>query len=596
MKRWIGPVLIAMSGLTMLWWSWGRWPDVLIDFGTQLYTAWQLETGKALFTDIFYFKGPLSPYLNALWFRLFGVSLLTLVLCNLAIVTAMTALLYRLLSDISDQFSATLACLVFVAVFAFGQLVGIGNYNFICPYSHEVTHGVALALASIACFSGYCRSRTLGWVAGAGLTLGLVFLTEAPVFLAAGVALGTGFAFTIWLERPSFSRFCRVGGVLAGSVAIPPVMAFVLLCRVMPRSQAFLGTMGSWPWIARGEVFALPFHKMWMGTQDIGASLGIVLAWTARYALIFGPAAVCGLLLRKPGRLRTGISAMTALAAGGLVLSHLGTLRSGDMARPLPLVMMGFSAAWLAASVRFRNDAGTSVRCIVSLVMTVFAFALMWKMLLYARIYNYGFALAMPATLLFVVALVGWVPSSITRWGGYGGIVRAVGVLVILATVAANLGQVGALFSYKRVSVGTGADAFLADHRGLAVNEALKEIATRVGPHETLAVLPHGAMLNYLSRRVNPTPYPNLDPLLLGLSDEDRILASLAARPPDYIALVSLNVAEHGARAFGDDFGPRIYSWVQKTYHEIRLIGAPPFQGTGFGILLLERAGPPTGD
>ena len=49
--------------------TWGGWPDVLIDYGKELTIAWELAEGRALYRDVAYFLGPLSPYLNALCSR-----------------------------------------------------------------------------------------------------------------------------------------------------------------------------------------------------------------------------------------------------------------------------------------------------------------------------------------------------------------------------------------------------------------------------------------------------------------------------------------------------------------------------------------------
>ena len=48
----------------------GTWPDALIDFGRELYVPWQLTLGKVLYRDVQSYYGPLSPYINALWFKL----------------------------------------------------------------------------------------------------------------------------------------------------------------------------------------------------------------------------------------------------------------------------------------------------------------------------------------------------------------------------------------------------------------------------------------------------------------------------------------------------------------------------------------------
>src|SRR5207244_2543655 len=104
-----GPLAIGVAALGMLAWSWGTWPDVLVDFGRELYVPWRLTAGDVLYRDIAYFNGPLSPYVNAAWFALFGASLRVLALVNFALVGVLLALLYALLTQVGSRMSATLA-------------------------------------------------------------------------------------------------------------------------------------------------------------------------------------------------------------------------------------------------------------------------------------------------------------------------------------------------------------------------------------------------------------------------------------------------------------------------------------------------------
>ena len=67
-RRWLGPGVLAVVGAAALIWSWGTWPDVLVDFGKELYLAWRLAEGDVLYRDLAYFHGPLPQYVNALWF------------------------------------------------------------------------------------------------------------------------------------------------------------------------------------------------------------------------------------------------------------------------------------------------------------------------------------------------------------------------------------------------------------------------------------------------------------------------------------------------------------------------------------------------
>ena len=66
--------LYALLG-TLLAFTWRRWPDVLVDFGRELYVPWRLAEGAILYRDVAYFNGPFSPYFNAVLFRVFGTSM-----------------------------------------------------------------------------------------------------------------------------------------------------------------------------------------------------------------------------------------------------------------------------------------------------------------------------------------------------------------------------------------------------------------------------------------------------------------------------------------------------------------------------------------
>jgi hypothetical protein len=85
-----------MTLAALLWWSWRQWPDPLVDFGRELYLPWQINAGQVLYRDLASLFGPLSPYVNALWFRLFGPSLMTLAWGNLVIFSATVAGIYHL--------------------------------------------------------------------------------------------------------------------------------------------------------------------------------------------------------------------------------------------------------------------------------------------------------------------------------------------------------------------------------------------------------------------------------------------------------------------------------------------------------------------
>ena len=147
--RWVwSPAILLLSLGGMTWMSWGKWPDLVIDFGNQIYVAWRLSEGDVLYRDINYFMGPLSSYLHGFLFKLFGPSFLVLTLFNLFLVAGLTVLIYRLFTYLGDRLSGTLSALVFITVFAFAQYLWMGNHNFVVSYVYDLTHGIFLCFLS----------------------------------------------------------------------------------------------------------------------------------------------------------------------------------------------------------------------------------------------------------------------------------------------------------------------------------------------------------------------------------------------------------------------------------------------------------------
>src|SRR5262245_29784993 len=578
-------------------WSWGTWTDVLVDFGRELYVPWQLAQGKVLYRDIAHFNGPLSSYVNALWFRLFGVSLRTIVLCNIAIIGLFLGLCYDVLRRIGGKLSAACACIVFVTVFAFGQLVKNGNYNFVCPYSHELTHGIVVSFAAIWFVVRFGSIRPAIATAGAGLCLGVVFLTKPEVFLPAALAVAGGLLLTWRVDNVSPGRLSGRLVTLLGFVVLPVSTAVFHFSRAMPLSLAIRGACGAWPWVIRGDVGSLAFYRIGMGTDDVRRSIVAMLPGIGEYAAGVIVIAGSGLVARTPAgrrlaRLGASLAAIVLIAAATRAEpARWFTARVPGawfhVARPLPVVMLALAAGVTAMLAVGRPSRDDRLRSIAQLSLIAFALGLLGKIVLNTRVYNYGFALAMPATLVAVVGLVDWLPGWLRRRGGDATVCRIASLGLLVAGVVVNLQVVRSWFLGKIVPVGKGADIFLADDRGPVVNEALEVIEREVPPGGSLTAIPDGAMLNYLSRRIDRIPYLAFNAPGLTMFGEERVLASLSADPPDFIALVHRDPYEFGF--FGREYGRPIYAWVRDHYRPVALVGAPPLLDDRFGIALLRR-------
>jgi hypothetical protein len=566
-------------------WTWNTWPDVLIDFGRERYIPWRLAEGEVLYRDVAIFNGPLSQYFNALCFRLFGASLQALVFCNLVLLALFLALLYYALGQLSRRWVATAACLIFVLLFAFGEHIVGGNFNYVCPYAHEMTHGLMLSLLAVVAAWPADRHR-LFWATISGLALGLSFLTKAEVFLPGLVAATMALLLGLWFERPGWRRGLARWGCFLVAFVLPPTISFLGLASAMPAEPALLGTLGSWGAALRRDITGSPFHLLGTGF-DQPRQNALAMCWmTGFYALVFVPAALLGLWLRQSARHRIAIAAAVFAVVASLLWYVRPAEEWGDIARPLPVLLALTILAVGANFMRGRREEAAQRRFVQQMTLLVFAMTLLAKMVLYARIWQYGFVLAMPATLLLSVAALDWVPAWIDHRGGRGEVFAAAAAALISVAAVIYLDKEAQIISVKTREVGAGADAFWADERGTYVKAALAEIARRSSSSTTLAVLPEGALLNCLSGLRNPTPYSTLLPVETMLFGEDRMLASFRAHPPDLILLAPRDLSEYGYSGYGEGYLPRLYAWINANYRPRWHGGEPPFT-------LLEKRGSP---
>ena len=573
----------------MLAWTWRRWPDVLVDFGGELYVPWRLREGDVLYRDVAYFTGPFSPYLDALWFRCFGTSFLTLALANIGVLALITAFLLHVLETIADRRAALVAAIVFLVLFACAQLEVYGNSNYVTPYSHETTHGTLIALAAITALASWMRTSSRIWLAAAGFLLGLSFLTKVEYFLA--TACASAVAIGAWILYRREARRVLAGdlALCAACALLAPLVAFGALCTSMTPASALKGTLGAWPYVIDERITSLRFYTFVMGTDRPALNARLLFQWVLPHALVLGaPLAVALASKHKRGRVASAI-AFAAIAA--LVLGLQPSPRLWlEAFRPLPLFTAIALAASAAAVLRSRGDPERLRRAVLQASFCTFALVLLGKMVLNARLQGYGYALAMPAMMVYCVGIASWIPSAIAARGGDDGLDRGAALGLLAAAIVSHLAIMQGYFAAKTIAVGEGNDAFLADGRGVVVRSALAHLEQRMEPDDTLAVLPEGVMLNYLLRKRTPARYINYMPPELLMFGEDEIVADFAAHPPEWVVLAHKSTSEYGLPFFGRDYGAQLFAWIRAHYDIDATFGDPPLEnGSRFGIRVLRR-------
>ncbi|HEX3357425.1 MAG TPA: hypothetical protein VHS31_10680, partial [Tepidisphaeraceae bacterium] len=152
--------------------------------------------------------------------------------------------------------------------------------------------------------------------------------------------------------------------------------------------------------------------------------------------------------------------------------------------------------------------------------------------------------------------------------GGSGAILRGSSIAVILVTAGMYLRFEYLTTTFKTTVVGSGGDAFYATAKGETINHIVG-LLQRLPGDATVAVVPQGAMVNYLARRENPTSFIVMMPPEVIMFSQGRIIQSLAEHPPDLVVLVDSDVTEYGFRAFNVDYGRPIFEWIMGNYHVV---------------------------
>lgn len=595
-RRALAWAALALVGAAMLAWTWGTWPNAVVDFGRELYVAWRLAEGDVLYRDIAWFNGPLSAYRNALLFWTFGPGLAVLVAANVLDVVAIVLLSWALLRRVADATAAFVGAGVFLVAFAFCQIDAVGNDNYLTPYSHEATHGVLWSLAALWASSAL-RERPRRAAAASGALLGLVALTKAEPLVAAAAGLACGLLLDARARRTGVAEAGARLAILLGAASVPVLAAALLLGLALPWQDAWRGALGAWPAVLASEVTSQYFYRATLGLVDLDGNLIRLLRWGAGWVLAAGATALVALRVRPESEALTPARAAAyAGAAGvsGLFLLSFGVSREiawPEILRPLPLVAGLLAAGAVLQALRTRDE-----RAVTAAALLVFATCLLAKVLLRTRLDQYGFALALPGTLAVVAAGVAWLPSWVGHRGGDARLARAVFLGLLSAVGIGLLPTIAAHVAVRDTPVGSGRDAFRSDAFTAGIlDQTLAFLATR-GPEETLAVVPEGVMIDYLSRRVNPTGHVNLMPPELLIFGEDRILAAFRAHPPDLVALAHKDTREYGVGFFGRGYGRALYRFVREGYQPVASFGDRPLvPGSRFGVTLLERRQGPDG-
>ncbi len=584
-------VLLLGIFVSMAFISWGKWPDAQIDYGKDLYSIWRVSEGDVLYRDIHHILGPFPIYFYAVLYKIFGARLMVIVAFNLLMVIALAASMFYLILRTTDLLTATVAGAAFLSMFSFSQYTTGGNYNYITPYTHAASAGIILSFCCLVSFMKFLDCGSKRWLFSIGAALGLASLTKVDLFLSILIATALSAALLYVIGK---SRLTAAAGhvfiVLLGA-AVPLLGFFALFSRHLPPADVLAHFSLQYKLALPGDFSSNRFYTGIIGTDDPAGNMAKLFRSAIWHVVILAATAGVALAVNKLFKVRrTAVTAILGMAMSAIFFVFLS--RSpwiDDMLRPLPLFTLGLALFLLLDIARGRHDRELLRRRLPAFMTAIFSFTLLFKMPLNVHVYQYGFVYAMPAYILFVATILHYLPSCLHSRPGAAKSMRMLAAAMLAAIFTLHAEYSSLTYAGKTYPIVSGGDAIIGYApevltRDSTIALALKKIDEIVGTEETLAVIPEGAMINYLSRRKNPTSFLEFTPLFVNLLGEERIIASYSANKPAYILLTSRNFSEHGARFFGRDFGQKIYRWIQNNYARIEILGDP-----SFSIVMMRR-------
>ena len=550
--------------------SWQRWGNPLIDSGREMNQPLRLASGEMLYSDVRHIYGPLSPWLHAGMFRLFGPSLTVLYLDGIFTAILVIALVYWLGRRIMPPAGAAAAALSVMWLCVFKPA---GNY--ILPYSYNSLHGAALGLIALAVLVAALergQHLTIRPFLTAGVVAGVATLAKTEMGFAAYVA---GVTAAMVGSYPDVRRGCRLAMVFVAAAASLTIAVYGLIAMRVGWS-----TLVDDSWLFLYNVPPeLTFYNQWVsGFDDPLHSLKRMLIAAAKLGIVAAGVGAISVIIGEGTRSRAGMRAYAVLVAAvaiGVVMSVTTGLdldKGPYLAMPFLLIA---AVGVLIRRVRNARGTGTAARTAILTVCAAYALASLARMALNVRSGGAYASFLLPVSVVMFTYF--WI-------GPFAGCFRQPRVRRIVSTaslvlILGNSVVTAGILAYRYQTRST---VVIASERGTIIaepdvgrawNEALAYIDRHVGKMETVAVLPEGSSLNFLSGRRNPLREEIALPGVLDDAAESRAISQLHEAATPVVLITNRPTLEFGRAGFGRDYGLRLMRWIEDHYDPCAVFG-----------------------
>jgi 4-amino-4-deoxy-L-arabinose transferase-like glycosyltransferase len=593
--------LIAVSFMFGLAVSWERWGNPLVDCGREMNQPLRLARGEMLYSEVRHIYGPLSPYLNALLYKIFGPSLTVLYADGILTAIVILAAVYWLSRRLMGRAAAAATTLSVMWLCAFKQA---GNY--VLPYSYSALHGCALGLVSLCLLVRFLErrdseqatceepalpaGRVVVWLALSGAATGLAMLAKTEMGLA---AVSAGIITVAVTGYPSFRRVLTQGAIFIFPCALLVVGVYV-----------YIASRVGWQSLAEDSLLFfrhLPpelvyFNKRVSGFDQPLQSIASIIGAGVRVSALAAVVGTVSMLLTwqrgdaAPGHVPLDLSRVSD--AGRVTYAMIWVLLAASLfivAVPFagalnfekgPYLAMPLLLIWLIGreSVRYLkrpSNGSANSQTLIVLIVAVYALASLARVILRVRSGGAYSSYLLPASV--IVFTYTWIHpfANLFRKTNTRRLARNIAVALILLDVAITASLLSFRFRDRNTyALNTDRGTIIAiPDLGQSIDEAISFIKRETVPGEPVAVMPEGTSLNFFTDRPNPLREEITTPGYLNREGEERAIRQLIQSDTRFVLVANRATSEFGPEAFGRDYCQNLMRWIEQNFEACAIFG-----------------------
>ena len=569
----VGLLILVVLWAARMYATWAAWGSLTIDGGHEMYVPAVLSEGKMLYRDIWWQYTPLSVYLNAYLFRLFGEKLEVLYWAGSLSALASALLLYVAGMRLSSWVAGWTAAAILI-IQAFNPLI----FCFPLPYSFAAVYGCLTACLFLVFVLRASNSDSWVWIFGAGSTAAVAMLDK----LEFGTACYATLLILIGVrtfQRRSWKRLAGdVLAVLPGLAACGLVAAWMISIR----GFEFITDENiiSWP----TTYYMKNYGKMWLANTGFAINGPAFVQAALRTALVIAAfAEICVLMRRARSERRAIFAVALCIAIVACIIGVFWPQREiffRWIFFPRDMVLYVGVAA-LAAWWHFWKQRTDSILALALLL--TFSALLAFRILLGMSPSGYPIYYDGPVILGFLL----FAPSLLPRSAHSSQVVFQRQVLVCFLCLTAVVLHVSLLPREKNpvpltTSHGTiRVSKLMAERYQLAI-AFMKEKASR---GEVVMSIPEDTSLYFLSGTYAPTRVFMFVPgLLVPGKMTDELIAEIERAPVRYLIWSNRTFSEMGTPNFGTDFDRPLGDYLRSHYRFVQPLAPPPMGEWDAGI------------